>query len=59
MENILVEQRNSFNFLLKKSQKKIINSSDYIDLSNLKMGLIIDDIFEAIKKYLIKVYRLL
>ena len=45
MENILVEQRNSFNFLLKKNQKKIINSDNYIDLSDIKMGLIIDDIF--------------
>ena len=50
MENLLVEQKNSFNFLLKKMSKNIINSNNHIDLSNIKMGLIIDDIFEAIKK---------
>ena len=60
MENILlVEQRNSFNFLLKKMPKNIINSNNHIDLSNIKIGLMIDDVLEAIKKYLIKVYRLL
>ena len=50
MENILVEQRNSFNFLLKKMPKNIINSNNHIDLSNIKIGLMIDDVLEAIKK---------
>ena len=50
MENILVEQKNSFNFLLKKMPKNIINSNNHIDLSNIKIGLMIDDVLEAIKK---------
>lgn len=50
MENLLVEQKNSFNFLLKKMPKNIINSNNYIDLSNIKIGLMIDDVLEAIKK---------
>ena len=50
MENLLVEQKNSFNFLLKKIPKNIINSNNHIDLSNIKIGLIIDDVLEAIKK---------
>ena len=36
MENLLVEQKNSFNFLLKKMPKNIINSNNHIDLSNIK-----------------------
>lgn len=50
MENLLVEQKNSFNFLLKKMSKNIINSNNHIDLSNIKIGLMIDDVLEAIKK---------
>ena len=50
MENLLVEQKNSFNFLLKKMPKNIINSNNHIDLSNIKIGLMIDDVLEAIKK---------
>lgn len=46
MENILVEQRNSFNFLLKKSQKKIINSDKNarIRMVNKKSNYIIKNI---------------
>lgn len=50
MENLLIEQKNSFNFLLKKMSKKTINKNNGIDLSNIRAGLIIDDVLEAIKK---------
>lgn len=50
MENLLIEQKNSFNFLLKKMSNKVMDNNNYMDLSKIRVGLIIDDVLEAIKK---------